>query len=129
MEGLFGKGHRRGRVLKRIERKGGALGKNCPFFLLLSTETGEGAWGGAALGAGGPGVLAALRKKGKTEWEARGIDSHPHLVRRRPEAACPWRRVEVAGGCSVGGSAGRGRGRAVVEVALVVVGSSGEGYL
>jgi hypothetical protein len=85
--------------------------------------------GAAALGAGGPRGLAALGKKGKTEREARGIDSRPHLAQRRPKAACPRWWAEVAGGCSVGGAAGRWRGRAVVEVVLVVVGSSGEGYL
>ena len=37
------KGHKRGRVLKRIERKGWGFGQKCPFFLLsLSRETEEG---------------------------------------------------------------------------------------
>jgi hypothetical protein len=37
------KGHTRGRVLKRIKRKGGGFGQFCPFFFLLPTETGRGA--------------------------------------------------------------------------------------
>ena len=40
------KGHKRGRVLKRIERKGGGFGQFCPFFFLLPTELGEGRMGG-----------------------------------------------------------------------------------
>ena len=58
------------------------------FFFLLPTEAAEVALG-AALGAGGPGGLAVLGKEGKTEREARGIDSRPHLTRRRPEGAGP----------------------------------------
>ena len=40
------KGHKRGRVLKRIKRKGGGFGQFCPFFFLLPTEAGEGGAGG-----------------------------------------------------------------------------------
>ena len=40
------KGHKRGRVLKRIKRKGGGFGQFCPFFFLLPTEAGEEAQGG-----------------------------------------------------------------------------------
>ena len=104
------KGHKRGRVLKRIKRKGGGFGKFCPFFFLLPTEAGEGA---AALGAGGPGGLAALGKKGKTEREVRGIDSRPHLARRRPEGAGHEgrrRRAEASMAAALQGRGGGARG-------------------
>jgi len=43
------------------------------------------------------------------ERRPRGIDSRPHLERRRPEAACPRRWAEVAGDGSGGGATGKGR--------------------
>ena len=47
------------------------------------------------------------------ERRPRGIDSRPHLERRRPEAACPLRRAEVTGDGFGGGATGKEKRLAV----------------
>jgi len=112
----FEKGHKRGRVLKRIKRKGGGFGKFCPL-LLPPADRSRG---------GGTGGLAALGKKGKTEREARGIDSRPHLARRRPEGAGPRRPAAAGRGVYGGGATRPGRRRAAVE-GVAAAGECAEG--
>ena len=49
------KEHKRGRVLKRIERKGWGFGQKCPFFLLFPMKQRRGGRAPAAALVGGPG--------------------------------------------------------------------------
>jgi hypothetical protein len=66
--------------------------------------------------------LAAPGKKGKTEREARGIDSRPHLARRRPKGAGPRRPAAAGRGVYGGGAARPGRELAVASGVVVAEG-------
>jgi len=67
------KGHKRGRVLKRIERKGGGFGQFCPFFFLLPTETGEGRMGGGGARGRRPWGLGGAREEGENREGGAGL--------------------------------------------------------